>query len=261
MRPHWPAAEINPVPAARPDRDVLLELGTLVFQPGAGAPHATDLERGRRPGTGRFPRTGETDTAFRRCVPLPLIEPQDAENPVFPPWMRSSPCPTSCLHFQPRYAAGSGKPNAAYARATRRSPPRAIATPSSTPTRRGRSISRWPGADRFRAAWPDVDHHTVHPDGGDARYVEAAMTLSHAEALAAITLTQPRLGAPVCYGTFPRMSTRSRGATPRHAGTFRASLVAGQLVRPIGLPRCASGSAANINDLQPRTKPSSRGAV
>ncbi|MEK9936193.1 MAG: trimethylamine methyltransferase family protein, partial [Rhodobiaceae bacterium] len=38
--------------AARPDRDVLLEPGMLVFQPGAGAPHATDLERGRRPGTG-----------------------------------------------------------------------------------------------------------------------------------------------------------------------------------------------------------------
>ena len=65
--------------AARPDRDVLLELGTLVFQPGAGAPHATDLERGRRPGTGRD---------FRELVKLtqhfdvlqmmpPLIEPQD----------------------------------------------------------------------------------------------------------------------------------------------------------------------------------------
>ena len=32
-------------------RDVLFELGTLTFQPGAGAPHATDLERGRRPGS------------------------------------------------------------------------------------------------------------------------------------------------------------------------------------------------------------------
>ena len=36
-----------------PGRDVLLEPGNLVFQPGAGAPHATDLERGRRPGTAR----------------------------------------------------------------------------------------------------------------------------------------------------------------------------------------------------------------
>lgn len=37
--------------AGAPDRDVLLELGTLAFQPGAGAPHATDLRRGRRPGS------------------------------------------------------------------------------------------------------------------------------------------------------------------------------------------------------------------
>lgn len=60
-------------------RDILLELGSLVFQPGAGAPHATDLERGRRPGSGRD---------FRELVQLthhfdvfqmmpPLIEPQD----------------------------------------------------------------------------------------------------------------------------------------------------------------------------------------
>ena len=31
------------------DRDITLELGALAFQPGAGAPHATDLKRGRRP--------------------------------------------------------------------------------------------------------------------------------------------------------------------------------------------------------------------
>lgn len=34
-----------------PDRDVTLELGFLIFQPGAGCPHATELERGRRAGT------------------------------------------------------------------------------------------------------------------------------------------------------------------------------------------------------------------
>lgn len=39
--------------AAVRERDVLFELGSLVFQPGAGAPHATDLERGRRPGSAR----------------------------------------------------------------------------------------------------------------------------------------------------------------------------------------------------------------
>jgi len=37
--------------AGAPDRDIVLELGALAFQPGAGAPHATDLRRGRRPGS------------------------------------------------------------------------------------------------------------------------------------------------------------------------------------------------------------------
>ena len=79
------------------------------------------------------------------------------------------------------------------------------------------------------------------------------MTLSNAEALAAITLTQlARPGAPVCYGTFTSNVDMKSGApafgTPEH---FRASLVAGQLARHIDLPwRCASGSAANINDSQ-----------
>ena len=83
--------------------------------------------------------------------------------------------------------------------------------------------------------------------------VAGAMMLSHAEALAAIALVQiTQAGAPVCYGTFTSNVDMKSGApafgTPEH---FRASLVAGQLARKTGLPwRCASGSAANINDIQ-----------
>ena len=83
--------------------------------------------------------------------------------------------------------------------------------------------------------------------------VAGAITLSHAEALAAITLTQlVNPGAPVCYGTFTSNVDMKSGApafgTPEH---FRASLAAGQLARKTGLPwRSASGSAANINDAQ-----------
>ncbi|WP_111735881.1 trimethylamine methyltransferase family protein [Roseovarius amoyensis] len=65
--------------AGAPERDVTLELGSLTFQPGAGAPHATDLTRGHRPGSGRD---------FRELIKLthhfdvlhllpPLVEPQD----------------------------------------------------------------------------------------------------------------------------------------------------------------------------------------
>lgn len=64
---------------ARPASDVLLKTDKLVFQPGAGAPHATNLERGRRPGT---------DRDFRELLRLtqhfdvlhmipPLIKPRD----------------------------------------------------------------------------------------------------------------------------------------------------------------------------------------
>ena len=83
--------------------------------------------------------------------------------------------------------------------------------------------------------------------------VAGAITLSHAEAMAAITLGQlTRPGAPMCYGTFTSNVDMKSGApafgTPEH---FQASLAAGQLARKIGLPwRCASGSAANLGDAQ-----------
>jgi trimethylamine--corrinoid protein Co-methyltransferase len=83
--------------------------------------------------------------------------------------------------------------------------------------------------------------------------VAGAITLSHAEALAAITLSQlVRPGAPVMYGTFTSNVDMKSGApafgTPEH---FKASLAAGQLARLIGLPwRCAAGSAANTCDVQ-----------
>ena len=50
--------------------------------------------------------------------------------------------------------------------------------------------------------------------------VEAAMTLSHAEALAAITLTQlVNPGAPVCYGTFTS-NVDMKSGSPAFARTF-----------------------------------------
>jgi len=83
--------------------------------------------------------------------------------------------------------------------------------------------------------------------------VAGAMTLSHAEALAAITLNQlARPGAPVLYGTFTSNVDMKSGSpafgTPEH---FTASLVAGQLARHIGLPwRNASGAAGVVADAQ-----------
>ena len=68
-----------PVKGAAPHRDLVMELGAVTIQSGGGAPHATDLERGRRPAT---------ISDFRELVRLtqqfdvlhmlnPLVEPQD----------------------------------------------------------------------------------------------------------------------------------------------------------------------------------------
>ena len=83
--------------------------------------------------------------------------------------------------------------------------------------------------------------------------IAGALTLSHAEALAAITLTQiVKPGAPVCYGAFASNVDMKSGApafgTPEQV---KANLGAGQLARRLGLPwRCAAGCAANTNDAQ-----------
>jgi trimethylamine--corrinoid protein Co-methyltransferase len=58
---------------------VTLELGALAFQPGAGAPHATDLRRGRRPGSASdfrdYTRLAHHFDVFQMMSPS--VEPQD----------------------------------------------------------------------------------------------------------------------------------------------------------------------------------------
>ena len=96
--------------------------------------------------------------------------------------------------------------------------------------------------------------------------VAGALTLSHAEALAAITLSQlSSPGAPVLYGSFSSNVDMKSGApafgTPEQ---FNASLATGQLARFLGLPfRNAAGCAANIGDAQAahETQMSAWGAV
>jgi trimethylamine--corrinoid protein Co-methyltransferase len=80
-----------------------------------------------------------------------------------------------------------------------------------------------------------------------------ALTLQHAEALAAITLTQlTRAGCPVSYGGFSSNVYMKSGApaygTPEHV---KMQIGGGQLARHIGLPwRTASGAASNTADMQ-----------
>jgi len=246
-----------------PERDVTLELGTLVFQPGAGAPHATDLVKGRRPGSA---------SDFRDLVRLtqhfdvlhmvpPLVEPQDV--------------PTHLRHYDTMQAqlTLSEKLPFIFSRGT----PQVMDSLEMLRDFRGLSDEELLGGVHcytiintnsprqidipMAQGLIDFARHgqvsIVTPFtlmGAMAPItVAGALTLSHAEALAAITLTQlTRPGAPVCYGTFTSNVDMKSGApafgTPEH---FKASLAAGQLARYIGLPwRCASGSAANVSDAQ-----------
>ena len=249
--------------AARPDRDVLLEPGSLVFQPGAGAPHATDLERGRRPGS---------SSDFRDLIKLtqhfdvlqmvpPLIEPQDVAMNLRHyftmetqltlsdklPFIFSRGTPQVMESFEMLRDfrgcddAGFMAESHCYTIINTNSP-RQIDIPMA------QGLIDFARHGQLSIVTPFTLMGAMAPVT-----VEAAMTLSHAEALAAITLTQlVRPGAPVCYGTFTSNVDMKSGApafgTPEH---FRASLVAGQLARLVDLPwRCASGSAANINDSQ-----------
>lgn len=245
------------------DRDIVLEPGSLVFQPGAGAPNTTDLERGRRPGSERD---------FRELIKLtqhfdvlhmvpPLIEPQDV--------------PTHLRHYATMEAqlTLSDKVPFVFARGT----PQVLESFEMLRDFRGLDDQAFTGASHcytiintnsprqidipMAQGLIDFARHgqvsIVTPFtlmGAMAPItVAGAITLSHAEALAAIALTQlARAGAPVLYGTFTSNVDMKSGApafgTPEH---FKASLAAGQLARHIGLPwRSATGSAANINDAQ-----------
>ncbi|MFA3917365.1 trimethylamine methyltransferase family protein [Ruegeria hyattellae] len=248
---------------AVPERDITLELGRLVFQPGAGAPHATDLVRGRRPGTIRdFREMVQVTQAFDvlHMVP-PLVEAQDvpvelrhyamteAELTLSDkvPFLYSRGTPQVMDGFQ-MIREFRGLSDAEFQAQPwcytiiNTNSPRVIDMPMA------QGLIDFARSGQMSIVTPFTLMGAMAPVT-----VAGAMTLSHAEAMAAITLTQlAKPGAPVCYGTFTSNVDMKSGApafgTPEH---FTASLVAGQLARKLRLPwRCAGGSAANINDAQ-----------
>lgn len=245
------------------DKDILLELGQINFQPGAGAPHATDLERGRRPGSARD---------FRELIQLtnhfdvfqmmpPLIEPQDIATNIrhyftmeaqltlsqkFPfVFSRGTPQVRESFEMLQDFRGLSDEDFAAAPHCytiINTNSPRTLDVPMA------QGLIDFAKAGQVSIVTPFTLMGAMAPIT-----VAGAITLSHAEALAAITLTQiTNPGAPVCYGTFTSNVDMRSGApafgTPAH---FQASLAAGQLARSMGLPwRSAAGSAANLNDVQ-----------
>ncbi len=245
------------------DRDLEMKLGTLAFLPGAGAPHATDLKRGRRPSSLADYRELIMLTQHFDVLHMvnPLVEAQDI--------------PTNLRHYSviETQLTLSDKFPSAYARGS----PQTLDTFEIIKNFRGIT------EDEFRAEpWCYTVINTNSPRVLDipmaqgiidfSSYgqmsivtpfcmmgamapasVAGALTLSHAECLAGLALAQiNNPGAPVCYGAFASNVDMKSGApafgTPEQ---FQANLGSGQLARKVGLPwRCAAGSSANINDAQ-----------
>ncbi|WP_136443826.1 trimethylamine methyltransferase family protein [Pacificoceanicola onchidii] len=244
-------------------RGLVLELGTIAFQPGAGAPHATDLERGRRPGSARdyreYTQLAHHFDVFQMMSPS--VEPQDVETHVRHyftteaqltltdkfPFLFSRGTPQAMDNFEMlRDFRGlsdeefMANPHA-YTIINTNSP-RTLDLPMA------QGLIDFAKNGQMSIVTPFTLMGAMAPIT-----VAGAITLSHAEALAAIALVQlVKPGAPICYGTFTSNVDMKSGApafgTPTH---FQASLAAGQLARLIGLPwRSAAGSASNINDVQ-----------
>jgi trimethylamine--corrinoid protein Co-methyltransferase len=252
-----------PLIAGHPDRNLLMEPGSMIFQPGAGAPHASDLVRGRRPGSLRdYTELTKLTHHFDVLHVLPpLVEPQDVPNHLrHYAYMRTQLTLSDKFPFV--YARGTpqvregfemlaafrGLSDAAFADAVHcytiinTNSPRQIDIPMA------QGLLDFARAGQVSIVTPFTLMGAMAPIT-----VAGALTLSHAEAMAAITLTQlARPGAPVCYGTFTSNVDMKSGApalgTPE---AFKANLGAGQLARRLGLPwRSAAGSAANLNDVQ-----------
>ncbi len=244
-------------------RDFTLELGSLVFQPGAGAPNATDLERGRRPASGQdyleFLKLTHHFDVFQMISPQ--VEPQDVPThlrhyfttqaqmeltdkfPFF--FSRGTPQLMDC--FQMLAVARGLSDDEFHAlphcyTIINTNSPRTLDIPMA------QGLIDFARHGQMSIITPFTLMGAMAPIT-----VAGAITLSHAEALAALTLTQlANPGAPVCYGTFTSNVDMKSGApafgTPSH---FQASLAAGQLARHLGLPwRSAAGSASNANDVQ-----------
>ncbi|MEM6467561.1 MAG: trimethylamine methyltransferase family protein, partial [Pseudomonadota bacterium] len=248
---------------AVPARDVLVEPGAIVFQPGAAAPHATDLERGRRPGRGQdYRELVQLTQAFDvlHMVP-PVVEPQDIPihlrhyfmteaqltlSDKFPfVYSRGTPQVSECFEM---IKAFRGLDDEAFQAnpwcytIINTNSPRMLDVPMA------QGILDFARTGQMSIITPFTLMGAMAPIT-----VAGAITLSHAEAMAAITLGQlARPGAPMCYGTFTSNVDMKSGSpafgTPAH---FQASLAAGQMARLLDLPwRCAAGSASNLGDVQ-----------
>ena len=249
--------------AGAPEKDLLLELGAFSIQAGGGCPNATDLVQGRRPGALKdfdaLTRLAQHFDALQMIGPS--VEPQDMAPPVrHYATMRSVLRLTNKVPFL--FSRGTAQVEDGFEmirmargidRAAFEAEPH-VYTIINTNSPRQIDVPMAQGLMDFARAGQMAVVTPFCLMGAMAPItVAGALTLSHAEALAGITLNQlANPGAPVCYGAFASNVDMKSGApafgTPEQV---KANLGSGQLARLVGLPwRCAAGCAANINDAQ-----------
>ncbi len=253
--------------AANPARAREYAPGAVLFSPGSGCPNASDLTRGRRPGSLRdYEEALVLQQSFDAIHKHgPSVEPQDVPAPL-----------RHYAMLRGQMTLGD-KPMFVYARG------RAQVQESFEMIRLGLDLS---DSDWDTGVWCTTVINTNSPRlldnpmaqglidfarAGQASIVTpfclmgamapvtvgGALTLQHSEALACIALTQiARAGAPVSYGGFGSNVDMKSGApafgTPAHV---QMQLGSGQLARHIGLPwRSAAGSAGNAADHQGATE-------
>jgi trimethylamine--corrinoid protein Co-methyltransferase len=258
------------------NHDLKMELGTLAFQSGAGCPNITDRIRGRRPGSLRDVHELTKLVQHFDAIQMlsPGVEPQDVE-----PNLRHYAFTRAQLTLSEKipFIFSRGTPQAEEAfemlvnfrglsdEEFRRKPHTYTIINTNSP--RQLDIPMAQGLIDFaRYGQPSIITPFCLMGAMAPVSVAGALTLSHAEALAAITLTQlANPGAPILYGSFSSNVDMKSGApafgTPEQ---FQASLATGQLARLLGLPfRNAAGCAANTNDAQAahETQMSAWGAI
>lgn len=257
------APQVVEVAGQTTDRAITAGGDALIFAPGAGCPNVTDIVHGRRAGTLEdFCRFIQLQQSFDVISILgPSVEPQDV-----PPGLRHyemARAQFACSDKVPFvYARGRGQVMDAFelhrlaigvTEEVFQSKPRTF-TVINTNSPRQIDCPMAQGIIDF-AEWGQVSIVTPFCLAGAMApvTVAGALALSHAEALAGITLAQiVRPGAPVVYGAFNSNVDMRSGApvfgTPAHV---QANLGAGQLARYIKLPwRSGAGCASNVPDVQ-----------
>lgn len=253
--------------AASPEREQIIEPGAMLFYPGSGCPHVSDIERGRRAGSLQsYEETIKLHQSFDVIHMFgPSAEPQDV--------------PAEHRHYEMMRGqlVFGDKPMFVYARGRRQ------VAESFELIQLGLGLS---DADFVDGVWALTVINTNSPRQLDIPMAEGvidfaragqmsiitpfclagamapislagALVLQHAEALAAITLAQlVNPGAPIMYGGFSSNVDMKSGSpafgTPEH---IKLAIGSGQLARYIDLPwRGAAGAASNTADMQAATE-------